>query len=209
VSIADWLGLPEPDWSASGLEPLLQDVHPPEVPVDLFEETFRIGVDSGLLFPLIAREAEYHIGWWARIYGQFQADAGLENIRTVIETSLGLGQSQSSRADQPYRITSNYGFLSVRGLADFLPFETSDLFVFGGLGGGIEIASGHVVHPSGRVDESTKTNFNLLMEAGAGWGMELSDGFYIQARCTLTYPVGSPNITLFIFGELGVQFLFQ
>jgi hypothetical protein len=177
--------------------------------VDLFEEAFRIGVDSGLLFPLIAREAEFHIGWWARLYGQLQYDAGFDAFRTAVEISLGVGQSQSSRAEQPFRITSSYTFLSVRGLADFLPYETSDLFLFGGLGGGLEFASGHVVHPSGRVEESTKTNFNLLLEAGAGYGIELSDGFYLQARCTLTYPLGSPNITLFILGELGIQFLFQ
>ncbi|MHC4601387.1 MAG: hypothetical protein ACYS47_20520 [Planctomycetota bacterium] len=223
--VARWIRAAERDLAWSELAPILQEdsaseyfripapgkryLTPPKVPVDWFYETYRLGVDSGLMFPLIARKADYHIGWWVRVYGQIGADLGLPLFRSAIEISLGVGQSQSSRADQQYRLTSNYTFISVRGIADFMPNATADLFLFGGLGGGLEFASGHVVRTGGIVEDTHKTNFNLLMEAGGGYAFELSPGFYIETRGTITYPVGSPNVTFFILAELGVQFLFQ
>jgi hypothetical protein len=224
-TLTRWIQAVEKDLDWTKLVPVLQEdnaseyfrvpspgkryLTPPEVPVDWFYETFRIGVDSGLMFPLIARQADYHIGWWVRLYGQIGADLGLPLFRTALEVSLGVGQSQSSRAEQAYRLTSNYTFLSVRGIADFLPNATADLFLFGGLGGGLEFASGHVVRTGGIVEETHKTNFNLLAEVGGGYAFELSPGFYLEGRGTITYPVGSPNVTFFVLAELGVQFLFQ
>jgi hypothetical protein len=228
VSVSEWLEAAEAAPALGELRPILQGegsssadrffktpypgkryLEPPEVPVDWFVETWRLGVDSGLIFPLGAQKAQFHIGWWARVYGQVDMDAGLKLFRTAVEISFGVGQSQSSRSEQDFRITSNYMFLSVRGVADFLPHATADLFLYAGLGGGLEIASGHFIQSSGSVDETKRTNFNLLMETGGGYAFELSNGFYLQMRGSLTYPVGSPNITLFVQAELGVQFLFQ
>jgi hypothetical protein len=228
ISISRWLqGVPL-ETPPGELQPILQQegsyrgedyfrtpsqgkryLEPVEEPVDWFEETFRIGVNSGLIFPLIARQADYHIGWWARAYGQFGWDVGLSLFRTSVEVSLGVGQSLSSRAQQPYRITSNYTFFSARGILDFLPDLPADLFIFAGAGLGFEFASGHVVRASGTVEETKTTNFNLLMESGAGYALELAHGFYLEMRGTITYPLGSPNVTFFVLGELGVQFLFQ
>jgi len=233
LSIASWLDAPasEPLASSSslrdrGLVPVGQGdaaardyfrvpypgrryLTPPKIPTDWFEESFRVGVNSGLLYPLLAQTADYHIGWWARLYGQLPADLGYALFRTAVEVSLGVGQSKSSHADQDYRLSSSYTFLSFRGLLDFLPSLPADLFLFGGLGGGLEFARGHVIRTSGRVEETTGTNFNLLLEAGAGYSLEISPGFYLEARGTFLYPVGSPNVTLFTFTEIGVQFLFQ
>ncbi|MHC4777709.1 MAG: hypothetical protein ACYTFG_03930, partial [Planctomycetota bacterium] len=153
VRLTDWLFSTQEGSSIEKLKAVTQDdageyfrvpypgkrfLTPPEVPVDYFYETFRLGVDSGLIFPLIARKADYHIGWWIRLYTQIGADLGLSLFRSAVEISLGVGQSQSSHAAQAYELTSNYTFLSVRGIADFLPMATADLFLFGGIGAGFE-----------------------------------------------------------------------
>jgi hypothetical protein len=183
-------------------------LRPIRITDDLFYDRFRIGVDSGLLYPLAARAADFNAGWWARVYGQTGADLGHPLFRTSVEVGLGLGQSQSSHDDQQFRITSNYTFLSVRGVADFLPESPTDLLLYAGLGAGLEFASGHVIQSTGMIEERRRTNFNPLFEFGAGIGFELMPGFCLEGRVTATHPLGSANIMLFLQAELGVEFLF-
>jgi len=183
-------------------------LRPIQITPDLFHEQFRVGVDSGFIYPLGAQTADYDAGWWARVYGQTGADLGHPLFRTSVEVGVGLGQSQSSHRDQMYRITSNYAFFTLRGLADFLPESPVDLTLFIGIGGGLEFASGHVIMPSGRVEERRQTNFNPLLEAGGGLAFELTPGFSFVLRVAGTYPLGSKNILFFLQAEIGVEFLF-
>jgi hypothetical protein len=224
VGLVQWL---ESGPGASGFVPVLQGdgtqsadeyfvtplrgrphLRPIRIATDTFFDRYRVGVDSGLLYPLAALAAEFKAGWWARVYGQTGADLGYSLFRTSLELGLGIGQSQSSHEDQTYRITSNYTFLSLRAVADFLPESPTDLVLFAGLGAGLEFARGHVILPTGTIQQKRRVNFNPLFEAGAGLGLELTPGFCLHGRITGTHPIGSGNILLFLELEIGVEFLF-
>jgi hypothetical protein len=179
---------------------------PPKV--ELFSEFFRVGVSSGLLLPLLAAEALYNFGWWTRLTFHKEIDLlKMDLFRSMGEFSVEIGQSTSSPDDQSWRITSNLYFFKFRALADFMPERTSDLYLFGGVGMGIERGRGHKVSVTGfkRVKE---VNYSPLLEGGAGISFPVSRTFMLDLRVAITWPVFSTNIILYLNIELGVFFNF-
>ncbi len=180
----------------------------PRQKYDWFSEMFRIGISTGLLIPLLAREAGYDFGWWSRLTLHRELDLlGLKLFRTMAELSAELGQSTSMPSDQSWHIVSTLYFFRLRAVADFLPDQPGDLYIFGGVGLGFERARGHQIGPSGYA-KIHELNVSPLLEGGAGVSLAISRAFMLDCRASVTWPVTSGNIILYLNIELGAVFLF-
>jgi len=176
--------------------------------VEYFSELFRVGLASGVLIPVLSRESSYNFGWWSKLTLHREFDIGFPLFRTMAEFSAEMGQSTSSRSEQDWRITSNLYFFKVRALADFLPDNPSDLYIFGGIGIGFERGRGHQLTSTG-FEKIEELNTSPLLEGGIGVTFAVSRAFLLDFRVAATWPVTSSNIFLFLNIEGGFFLLFM